>query len=66
MLLPGSQDARARRIPPVGEHQKKTGRCRSVGANVPFIAHKADGGPISCDEERDADWDVETADRRGG
>ena len=40
-------------------------RCRSVGANVPFIAHVRQGGTISCDEERDADWDPETADRPG-
>ena len=36
-----------------------------VGANVPFIAHVRQGGTITCDEERDADWDPETADRPG-
>ena len=37
-------------------------RCRSEGKNVPFIASKAEGGTISCDEERDLDWTPELAD----
>ena len=36
--------------------------CHSVGANVPFIASKAEGGTISCEGREGVEWDPTAVD----